>query len=263
MVFRRGASAGVLALLMCGSAASAGPSSVTITLDGKVQTLTAYRVERATQAVILSSGDLGWAGLVVDVAQFLAGQNVAVLGFDSKTYLESFTVGSSHVDPARVPAHFEVLAATAARTLGIDAAPVLIGISEGAGLSVMAAADASRKARFRGVIVLGLPGATELGWRAWRDWTTWFTKQNPLEPMAESMAFMEQLAPLPFVSIQSTRDEFVPLETAKALFTASKEPKRLYLIDASNHRFSDKRDEVHARILEALRWIWSLPADRQ
>jgi type IV secretory pathway VirJ component len=261
MVLRCGA--GVLALLMCGSPASARPTSVAVTLDGKVQTLTAYRVERATQAVILSSGDLGWAGFVVDVAQFLAGQNVAVLGFDSKAYLESFTVGSSHVDPARVPVHFEMLAATAARTLGIDAAPVLIGISEGAGLSVMAAADASRQARFRGVIVLGLPGATELGWRAWRDWTTWVTKQNPAEPMAESMAFVGRLAPMPFVSIQSMRDEFVPLETAKALFAATKEPKRLYLIDASNHRFSDKRDEVHARILEALRWIWSLPAYHQ
>lgn len=261
-MFRRGAAA-VLVCLIFARMASAGPATMTVKLDGKVQTLTAYRVENAAQAVILSSGDLGWAGFVVDVAEFLAGQRIAVLGLDSKAYLESFTVGSSSVDPARVPAHFEQLAATAARTLGIDAVPVLMGISEGAGLSVMAAADASRKSRFGGVIVLGLPGATELGWHAWRDWTTWITKLNPAEPLAESAAFMSRIAPLPFVSIQSTRDEFVPLETAKALFAAANAPKRLYLINASNHRFSDKRDEVHARIMESLRWIWSLPIDRR
>jgi type IV secretory pathway VirJ component len=259
----RSAAAAVLVCLIFSRVTSAGPASMTVKLDGKVQTLKAYRVENASQAVILSSGDLGWAGFVVDVAEFLAGQRIAVLGLDSKAYLESFTIGSSSLDPARVPAHFEQLAATAARTLGIDAAPVLVGISEGAGLSVMTAADATRKSRFRGVIVLGLPGATELGWRAWRDWTTWITKQNPPEPLAQSMAFMSRIAPLPFVSIQSTRDEFVPLETARALFAAADEPKRLYLIDASNHRFSDRRDEVHARILESLRWIWSLPADRR
>jgi type IV secretory pathway VirJ component len=262
-MIRRGAGGSVLAFLMLAGPAAAGPTNLTVVLDGKAQTLTVYRVEDARQAVVLSSGDLGWAGLVVDLAEFLASQKIAVFGFNSKAYLESFTSGSSHVEPARVPAHFETLVTAARRALGIDAPPVLVGISEGAGLSVMAAADAARQSLFRGVIVLGLPGATELGWRAWRDWTTWITKQNPSEPMAESMAYMARIAPLPFASIQSTHDEFVPLETAKALFEAAKEPKQLHLISASNHRFSDKRDEVHMRLLDTLRWISSLPIDRR
>ena len=253
----------ILASLAPVSSAAPGPTAITVTLDGKPQTVAAYRVSGATQAVILSSGDLGWAGFVVDLAEFLVSQRIAVLGVNSKAYLESFTSGKSHLDPSRVPGDFEALARVAAEALGVTAPPVLIGISEGAGLSVMAAADASRQSLFRGVIVLGLPGATELGWRAWRDWTIWITKQNPAEPMAESMAFMGRIAPLPFVSIQSTHDEFVSLDTAKALFAAAKEPKQLHLIDAVNHRFSDKRDEVHARTLEALRWIESLPGNHR
>src|SRR5512135_3817003 len=108
-MLRRGAAV-VLVCLMFVRVTSAGPATTTIKLDGKLQTLTAYRVDNAAQAVILSSGDLGWAGFVVDVAEFLAGQKIAVLGLDTKAYLESFTVGSSSVDPARVPAHFEQLA---------------------------------------------------------------------------------------------------------------------------------------------------------
>jgi type IV secretory pathway VirJ component len=249
----------VLAISTC----AATPTTVSVTLDGKPQTLMAYRAEKPEQTVILSSGDLGWSGFVVDLAEFLAGQRIAVLGFNAKAYLESFTTGTSRVDPARVPGHYETLVRVAAESLGTASVPVLVGISEGAGLSVMAAADSSRQARFRGVIVLGLPGATELGWRTWRDWTVWITKQNPAEPMAGSMEYMSRIAPLPFVSIQSTHDEFVPLDTAKALFAAAKEPKRLHLIDAANHRFSDKRDEVHARLLESLRWIASLQAARR
>jgi type IV secretory pathway VirJ component len=252
---------GVLASFVLASGAEVKPTTMSIMLDGKAQTLVVYRVEGATEAVILSSGDLGWAGFVVDVAAFLASQRIAVLGFNTKAYLESFTSGTSHVEPSQVPAHFETLARTAEKALGVTSPPVLVGISEGAGLSVMAAVDPPRQPLFRGVVVLGLPASTELGWRAWRDWTTWITKQNPAEPVADSMGFMGRIAPLPFVSIQSTHDEFVPLATAKALFAAAKEPKQMHMIDASNHRFSDKRDEVHARLLEVMRWIASLPAN--
>ena len=262
-MIRRRAAACVLAWMALVATAAAGPTPVTVTLDGKVQTLTAYRVPNATQTIILSSGDMGWSGFVVDLAEFLSGRQIGVLGLNSKVYLESFTSGSSYVQPARVPAHFETLAGAAARALGVATPPVLVGISEGAGLSVMASVDPARQPLFGGVVVLGLPASTELGWRGWRDWTTWITKQNPAEPMAESMGYMGRIAPLPFVSIQSIHDEFVPLDTAKALFAAAKDPKQLHLIDASNHRFSDKRDEVHARVLDMLRWITSLQANRK
>jgi pimeloyl-ACP methyl ester carboxylesterase len=262
-VTRRGLMAGLAASIWLGIASNAWPATVTVTLDGKAQLLTLYKPEGATHAVILSSGDLGWAGFVVEVAEALSDGKIAVLGFNSKAYLESFTTGTTYLDPSKVPGHYETLAHEAVRSLGVKTPLTLIGISEGAGLSVMAASDAARKSLFCGVVALGLPAATELGWRAWRDWMTWVTKSNPDEPMAASLDYMGRIAPLPFVSIQSTHDEFVPIETAKSLFAAAHDPKRLYFIDATNHRFSDKRPEVRARLLESLQWIVSLSPDRR
>jgi type IV secretory pathway VirJ component len=230
------------------------PEERTVSLGGNPQTVYLYKPARPTGAVVLASGDLGWAGLVVVVAEDLVSQNIAVLGLNSRAYLASFTTGSNRLNVADVPGHFEALTLEAARSLGVNTPPVLVGISEGAGLSVIAASDGSRKAAWAGVIAMGLPASTELGWRTWRDWTVWVTKRPPDEPMAESAEYMGKVA-VPFVSIQSTHDEFVPLATAKSLFAAAPEPKRLFLIDASNHRFSDKRDELRLRLSEALQWL--------
>jgi alpha-beta hydrolase superfamily lysophospholipase len=225
-----------------------------VTLGGKAQTVYLYRPARPIGAVILSSGDLGWTGLVVDVAEHLASQGIAVLGLNSRTYLASFTSGSSGVKPADVPGHFQTLTQEAARSLGVQTPPLLIGISEGAGLSVIAVSDATRKSSWSGVIAIGLPAATEMGWRMWRDWTTWVTKRPPSEPMAQSADYMGRVT-VPYVGIQSTHDEYIPQEMVKRLFAAVPEPKRLILIDASNHRFSDKTDELRQRLNEALRWL--------
>jgi hypothetical protein len=39
------------------------------------------------------------------------------------------------------------------------------------------------------------------------------------------------------------------------MFAYAGEPKRMWVIEAANHRFSDKRDELDRRMLEALAWI--------
>ena len=50
-------------------------------------------------------------------------------------------------------------------------------------------------------------------------------------------------------------DEFLSLEQAKAMFSRASEPKRMWVVEAANHRFSNNRDELDLRMLEALRWI--------
>jgi hypothetical protein len=48
---------------------------------------------------------------------------------------------------------------------GGRAQPILVGVSEGAGLSVLAATDPATRSAIGGVIGLGLPDINELGWR--------------------------------------------------------------------------------------------------
>ena len=81
-------------------------------------------------------------------------------------YLESFTSGTSTPRPEDEPGDYKILADYAGR--GTTERPILIGVSEGAGLSVLAATDPRTKSAIAGVIGLGLPNLNELGWR-WKD----------------------------------------------------------------------------------------------
>jgi hypothetical protein len=54
--------------------------------------------------------------------------------------------------------------------------------------------------------------------------------------------------------LQSSRDEYVPLEEAKRLFERAREPKKFALIEAQNHRFDGNLEEFFRRLSEALRW---------
>jgi hypothetical protein len=60
---------------------------------------------------------------------------------------------------------------------------------------------------------------------------------------------------LPLAEIHSTHDEFLPLEKAKAMLSLAGSPKKMWVVNASNHRFSDNRSELDRCILEALAWI--------
>ncbi len=116
-----------LALVIGGAVearAQSSPEQRTVTLGGKAQTVYLYKPSQPTGAVILSSGDLGWSGLTVQIAEHLAAQRIAVLGLNARAYIASFTSGSSGVKPADVPGHFQALAQEAARTLGVQTPPL-------------------------------------------------------------------------------------------------------------------------------------------
>ncbi len=235
------------------SAFASAETRETIDLRGRSQTLHMYG-RPGDPAVLLSSGDLGWAGLVTHVAEFLSSRGYYVVGFNSKAYLSSFTTRESTLRPADVPGDYHTLVDYARR--GTAARPVLAGISEGAGLSVLAATNPSLKPKVQGVMGLGLPDQNELGWK-WQDFTIWITKKVPNEPSFMVEDIIGKVTPVPLAQIQSTHDEFVPLDLAKSMFARAGEPKKLWVIDAANHRFSDNRDELDRRILEALDWIRS------
>ena len=132
--------------------------------------------------------------------------------------------------------------------------PILIGVSEGAGLSVLAASDPRTKAAITGVIGLGLPDVNELAWRT-RDMVIYLTHGTPKEPSFSTAAIVDKVAPLPLALIHSTRDEFVPVSEIERLLQIAKPPKQLSLIDASDHRFADKLGEFDERLREAISWV--------
>ena len=202
--------------------------------------------------VIVASGDGGWIHLGPHVAELLARRGFFVVGFDVKAYLAGFTTDTGTLRPADEPGDFRALAAFA--SAGTGRKPILIGVSEGAGLAVLAATDPQTRAVLGGVVGLGLPERNELGWR-WKDSLIYLTHRPPNEPAFSATTVVAGVAPLPLALLQSTHDEFVPLAETQRIFAQASEPKRLWVIDAVNHRFSKNLREFDARLMEAVAWV--------
>ncbi len=241
----------LLVSLLTTAATADAPTTATLDLRGHAQTLHLYGTRGGTP-VVVSSGDGGWIHLAPYVAQTLAAKGFFVVGFDVKAYLESFTSGSSTLRPEAEPMDYKVLADFAAT--GSSQRPILIGVSEGAGLSVLAATDPATRAAIGGVLGLGLPDINELGWR-WKDALIYLTHGVPHEPTFSTAAIVGSVAPAPLAAIHSTQDEFVPVAEAERVMAAAREPKKLWVINASNHRFSGSLEEFDQRLVEALAWV--------
>jgi hypothetical protein len=47
----------------------------------------------------------------------------------------------------------------------------------------------------------------------------------------------------------------VPLAEIERVLKRAKDPKRLWVIEASDHRFSDNERELDRQLLEAIQWV--------
>jgi dienelactone hydrolase len=244
--------AGVLVVAGAGTSCAATARTEKLALRGQEQTLHLYGTP-GPRAAIVTSGDGGWLGLGPDVAEHLAGDGFFVVGFDAKAYLSGFTHGDRTLAATDVPGDFGALLDYAARATG-QGRPVLVGVSEGAGLSVLAATDPAMQRRITGIVAIGLPDLNELGWR-FRDSIIYISKQTPNEPLFSVREIVGRVSPVPIAIFQATQDEFVPPAVTQSIVAAAREPRRLWTIEAGNHRFADARPELWRRLEEALAWI--------
>jgi hypothetical protein len=233
------------------AAAAAASVAEAVSIRNHPQTVYLYGTRGGTP-VLLSSGDGGWMHLAPHVAELLAARGFFVVGFDVKQYLSGFTSGSETLGAAEVPGDYKVLVDFAAR--GAPSKVVLIGVSEGAGLSLLAATDPANKPLISGVIGLGLPDINELGWR-WQDSMIYITHGSPKEPTFSTVKLAPQLGPVPLAAIHSMIDDYVPLSEAEQVVAHASGPKRMWVIRAGDHSFSDNLPELDARVLEAIVWV--------
>jgi dienelactone hydrolase len=250
---------GVLMAVLCLCAAPAGASTgeaVDVTVRGKVLTLTIYKAREGVPArgtIFMGSGDVGWVGLAVSLAEYLSDEGYVVAGVNVRQYLSTFTTGADHVTVTQIPLDYAALAAVMRERHLMPSPVVLSGVSEGAALAVAAAARGNHDWA-HGVLTLGLPPSAELAWR-WIDFTSWLTKRNANEPSFEPDGVIADVSPLPIWMIQSRRDEYVKEADYRRFEAAARPPKRLVLIDAKDHRFTDRLPEVRQQVLAGLTWI--------
>ena len=84
---------------------------------------------------------------------------------------------------------------------------------------------------------------------------SWVTKGNASEPSFEPKSFIGGISPVPLWMIQSTKDEYVTEADYRAIEGAARAPKRLVLIDAGNHRFTDRLSVLRQHVVAGLEWI--------
>lgn len=247
--------AAAAALLFARGAAASEP--VPIPVRGKTVTVEYYRPDVGTSpkgTIFMGSGDVGWVGLGVELAEFLSRQGYAVVGINVRTYLEAFSAKADHVSTGQVGEDYAVIATYLRARRQLPEPVVVMGVSEGAALAVLAAAAPANHAWIAGVMTLGLPADAELAWR-WKDALTWITKKNAAEPSFAPAEFIDRVSPLPLWMIQSKTDEYVPPADYRLIEQRAKPPKMQVLIDAANHRFTDRKAELKAQVLAGLAWM--------
>lgn len=235
---------------------AAAEQRIEFSLRGKTLTVSLYRPARPQPlgTVFMGSGDVGWVGMAVDLSEFLSDRGYTVIGVNVRQYLAAFTDGKKTLTTAEPPGDYHSLFQFLSAR-GLVTHPVFVsGVSEGAALAVLAGAGAGNRQWVNGVMTMGLPPSAELGWR-WTDFTSWITKKDSNEPMFQPKEFVPAIAPLPLCMIQSTKDEYVTEADYRAFERVARDPKKFVLIDASNHRFTDRRKELREQVLGCLAFM--------
>jgi type IV secretory pathway VirJ component len=247
----------VIAAIASAAWASTATASekVEVAVRGRTLTVEIYPPHGSPRGtVVMGSGDVGWVGLAASMADDLSAQGFLVVGINVRQYLASFTSGQSHLQPADVPGDYRLIIDTLKQSRHVGAPIIMSGVSEGAALAVLAASDKANHGWIDGVITMGLPPTAELAWR-WTDAGAWITKRDANEPSFAPKDVIATVSPIPLHMIQSTKDEYVPKAAWEQLLATARPPKKQVLIDASNHRFTDKRAELGAAYAAALDWI--------
>lgn len=224
-----------------------------MTIRGQQQKIYFHRAEGAEphRKILFAPGDGGCRGFAITITEELAKAGYDTYCVDTRRYLESFT-GPPLLSTTEIASDFRQMARWIQQ--GGQEHLVFIGWSEGAGLGLAATADAANQAIFDGLVAIGTPEENILAWR-WRDIGASITKKVPHEPTFKSAEFMSKVSPLPLFVIASTSDEYVTPEATRELFSAARQPKRLVVINARDHKYSGNTDAFFRALREGLNWI--------
>jgi type IV secretory pathway VirJ component len=228
---------------------------ISVPVRGQRQTVSVYKPQGQPRGtIVMGSGDVGWVGLAVALAEDYSKQGYLILGINVREYLASYTSRKSHLATADVPGDYRIICEAIRQRVPLTRPLVLSGVSEGAALAVLAASDARNHEWVDGVITMGLPATAELAWR-WTDVAAWITKRDANEPSFSPADLIARVSPLPLYMIQSKKDEYVPPADYQKFLAIARDPKKQVLIDASNHRFTDKPAELRQAFTDGLAWI--------
>jgi pimeloyl-ACP methyl ester carboxylesterase len=229
------------------------PGKNEMSIQGHRQKIYFYPAVEARQhpKILFVPGDGGWRGFAITIAEQLAKAGYDVYGVDTRRYLESFT-GPDVLSPPEIASHLHEMARWIQQ--GGEEHLLVVGWSEGAGLGLAATANRENRRIFDGLVAIGTPEYNILAWH-WRDIGAEITKKLPAEPTFKSADFIGKVSPLPLFVIASTSTEYITPEATRSLFSIARQPKRLVMIEAKDHKYSGNTEEFFRALIEGLNWI--------
>jgi fermentation-respiration switch protein FrsA (DUF1100 family) len=209
--------------------------------------------------IIYATGDGGWLGLGTDIFNWLASWNYPVAGFSSRSYLHhlGYFSETETTTPRLLARDYESIIAFAEGRLGLPASTpiILVGMSRGAGLSVVAAGAGSLDQRLAGLLAIALTKEEEHVLGRTRRTTPADGRPGRPRAMIETYRYLNRVGPFPVMVLQSTHDGYLPAEEARKLFGPDSEIRKLRAVEAANHSFHNGCQTLYQYAEDALKWI--------
>jgi len=199
--------------------------------------------------LVFATGDGGMHRKDLALYRHLEAWGYPLVGFDARDYVKHLGP-SDTTTPERLADDYRGMIAAAREALHVEPSRrvVLIGVSRGAGLSVVAAGEL--RDVISGVVAIALTREEE--------YVRWYRRLLVLprrEVMVDVEEYLPQLADLPLAVVQSTHDNYLPAADARVLLGPNGPRRSLQVVEARNHNFGGAREQLYAAIARALQWI--------
>ena len=211
--------------------------------------------------VLFVTGDGGWRGKDLDAFRHLTEWGYPVAGISAPEYLDHFENNASSIHPSQLAGDLATILDEARDALaqppGTPA--LLVGVSRGADLVVVAAARPRLRASIAGVMAIALTKEEEYV-RHRRRSALLPSIQQEAPATEEELAMAEPYVSLteipgPVCLVQSTNDQYVRAAEARVLFGPESPTRRFRAISSRDHSFSDARAELYDVMRESLDWL--------
>jgi pimeloyl-ACP methyl ester carboxylesterase len=206
----------------------------------------------ARPLLVYATGDGGMHRKDLDTYRHLATLGDPIVGFDARDYVKHLGKDTPTTTPERLAHDYSQIIMHARRALRLDAhcQIVLVGVSRGAGLAVVAAGQL--RDSINGVVAVALTQEEE--YVHWHHHPP-VPHETHTPVMVNVYEYLAQLGNLPIAVVQSTHDKYLSAAKAREQFGPDTPYRWLQAIDASNHNFSGARTRMYDAMESAVRWI--------
>ena len=210
--------------------------------------------------LVYATGDGGWRRKDLATYRHLVSLGNPLVGFDARDYVTHLGgVPDATTTPARLADDYGRIIEAARSALRLPAAypVVLVGVSRGAGLSVVAAAQRTLRASISGVLAVALTREEEYVARVHRLRIPGSRRRREAARV-QVYGYLPRIADTPVAVVQSTHDGYLPAAEARQLFGPDTPYRWLQPVQARNHSFGGARDDLYRAMGRSLVWIESL-----